>query len=106
MTSATKQELPFTTGTIRPELSAVLLRLKEGQRLRITQTVRVGSRTWTAVVTGTFRHLDSLVTGISTHRLPKDDIIVPTLHFLKDNQELSSVALDEHSRIEILDSPQ
>jgi len=45
-----------------------------------------------------------LVTGISTDRLPKDDIIVPTLHFLKDNQELSSVALDENSRVEILDN--
>ena len=96
--------LPFTTGTIKPELAEVLLRLKEGQRVRITQTVRVGSRTWTAVVSGTFRRLDSLVTGISTHRLPKDDIIVPTLHFLKDNQELSSVSLDENSRLEILDN--
>ena len=45
--------LPFTTGTIKPELAAVLLRLQEGQRLRITQTVRVGSKTWQAVVTGT-----------------------------------------------------
>jgi len=104
MTNATSQELPFTTGTIKPELAAVLKHLKEGQRLRITQTVRVGSRTWTAVVTGTFRRLDSLVTGISTDRLAKDDIIVPTLHFLKDNQELSSVSLDENSRIEILDN--
>jgi hypothetical protein len=94
--------LPFTTGTIKPQLAEVLLRLKEGQRLRITQTVRVGSRKWTAVVTGTFRHLDSLVTGLATDRVPKDDIIVPTLHFLKDNQELSSVALDENSKIEIL----
>ncbi len=99
MTSPT---LPFTTGSIKPELAAVLVRLKEGQRLRITQTVRVGSKTWKAVVSGTFRRLDSLVTGISTDRLPKDDIIVPTLHFLKDNQELSSVALDENSQIEIL----
>jgi len=97
--------LPLTTGTIKPKLAEVLLRLKEGQRVRITQTVRVGSRTWTAVVTGVFRRLDSLVTGISTDRLPKDDIIVPTLHFLKDNQELSSVALDENSRVEILGNP-
>jgi hypothetical protein len=94
--------LPFTTGPIEPELAAVLTRLQEGQRLRITQAVRVGSRKWTTVVTGTFRRLDSLVTGISTDRDPKDDIMVPTVHFLKDNQELSSVALDENSRIEIL----
>jgi hypothetical protein len=98
----TKSDLPFTTGNIRPELAAVLRKLKEGQRLRITQTIRVGSRKWTTIVTGIFRRLDSLVTGISTERDPKDDIIVPTLHFLKDNQELSSVTLDENSRIEIL----
>jgi hypothetical protein len=99
----TTPALPFTTGTIKPELAEVLLRLKEGQRLRITQTVRVGAKKWTTTVTGTFRRLDSLVTGISTDRLPKDDIIVATVHFLKDNQELSSVALDENSRIEILE---
>jgi len=32
------------------------------------------------------------------------NLAVPTLHFLKDNQELSSVSLDENSRIEILDN--
>jgi hypothetical protein len=34
--------------------------------------------------------------------VPQDDIIVPVVHFTKDNGELSSVTLDEHSRIEIL----
>jgi hypothetical protein len=97
------QKLPFTTQTIRPELAAVLQKLRPGQRLRITQRVRVGSKVWTTTVSGVFRRLDSLATGISTNRVPQDDIIIPTLHFTKDNQELSSVALDEHSKIEILD---
>ena len=30
------------------------------------------------------------------------DIVVPTVHFTKDNHELSSIALDEQSKIEIL----
>lgn len=95
-------ELPFTTMKIKPELAAILPKLKPGQRLRITQTVRVGSKSWPAVVTGIFRRLSSLATGISTHRVPQDDIIVATVHLTKDNQELTSVALDEHTRIEVL----
>ena len=64
--------------------------------------VRVGLKTWPATVTGTFRHLDSLATGLATDRVPEDDIIVPLLHFTKDNGELSSVALDEHTKVEIV----
>lgn len=95
-------DLPFTTLKIKPELAAVLRQLRAGQKLRITQTVRVGSQSWRAVVTGVFRHLGSLATGIATHRLPQDDIIIPTVHLTKDNQELTSVTLDEHTRIEVL----
>ncbi len=95
-------ELPFTTMKIKPELATVLRQLRTGQKLRVTQTVRVGSQSWPAVVTGTFRHLGSLATGIATHRLPQDDIIVPTLHLTKDNKELTSLTLDEHTRIEVL----
>lgn len=95
-------ELPFTTMKIKPELAAMLRQLRPGQRLRITQTVRVGSQSWPVVVTGTFRHLGALATGIATHRLPQDDIVIPTVHLTKDNQELTSVTLDDHSRIEEL----
>lgn len=97
-------ELPFTTLRLKPELAATLQTLRPGQRLKITQTVRVGSKSWPAVVTGTFRHLGSLATGISTHRLPQDDIIVATLHLTKDNGELTSVSLDEHTKIEAMGS--
>jgi hypothetical protein len=97
-----ESELPFTTLKLKPELAAVVKTLKPGQRLRVTHTVRVGSKSWPAVVTGTFRHLGSLATGISTHRLPQDDIIVATLHLTKDTHELTSVSLDEHTRIEVL----
>ena len=99
----TPTDLPFTTGTIRPDLADVLRRLHPGQRLRITQTVRVGGKTWTAVVTGTFRKLSSLATGLATDRVPRDDVIVPTVHITKDNQELTSLALDENSRIDIIE---
>lgn len=90
---------PLAAGT-----KDVLGRLQAGQRLRITQRVKVGSKIWTTTVTGVFRHLSSLVTGLATHRVAADDIIVPTVHFTKDNGELTSIALDEHSKVELLGS--
>ncbi len=87
---------------LRPDLAEVLQRLQPGQRIRVTQTVRVGMKTWQATVVGMFRHVNSLATGLATDRVPEDDIIVPIVHFTKDNGEMSSVALDEHSKIEIL----
>src|SRR2546428_25162 len=75
----------------------------ERDLIRITQIVRIcKDSSWPATVTGTFRALRSLVTGLATQRVPEDDIIVPTVHFLKDNGELSSVALDEQTRVEIV----
>ena len=53
-------------------------------------------------MTGVFRHVDSLATGLATDRLAVDDIIVPIVHFTKDNQEMSSIAVDEHTKIEIV----
>jgi hypothetical protein len=93
----------YATRPLRPELRALLDSLQPGQRLRITQTVRVGMKSWPAIVTGAFRHVDALATGLATHRVPADDIIVPIVHFTKDNGELSSVALDENSVVERID---
>lgn len=92
----------FATRSLRPEMEQILSQLKPGQRIRITQTVRVGFQSWPAVVEGTFRHADSLATGIATDRIAADDIIVPLVHFAKDNKELSSVALDERTKIEVI----
>ncbi len=91
-----------TTRPLRPELVEALQRVEPGQRIRITQTVRVGAKEWPAVVTGAFRTLRCLVTGLATDRYREDDIVVPTVHFTKDSGELSSVTLDENSRMEIL----
>ena len=97
------KEPAFVTKVVRPELQAVLDRLEPGAKIRITHLIRVGSQTWPAVVAGTFRHYDSLATGLATERVPEDDIIIPMVHFTKEpHGELSSVALDEHTKIEIL----
>ena len=94
--------LPSATWAVPPEMSALLRGLKPGQRIKITQTVRVGSKSWPAVVVGTFRRLDYLATGLATDRVPEDDIVVLAVHFTKDNGELSSVTLDEKTRVEVV----
>ncbi len=95
--------LPSSTRPVRAELAALLRELNPGQRIRITQRVRVGSTaTWQAPVEGTFRAVNYLATGLATERVSEDDIVVVTVHFTKDNGELSSVALDEHTRVELV----
>jgi hypothetical protein len=88
------------TQKVDPGLATFLTTLKSGDRITITQTVRVGARTWPAVASGAFRHVDYLATGLSTERVPEDDIVVPVVHFTKDNGELSSIAIDEHTKVE------
>ncbi len=96
--------LPSATRPVRPELTRLLRELKPGQRIRVTQRVRVGSTgVWPATATGTFRDVRFLATGLATDRVPEDDIVVCTVHFTKDNGELSSVALDEHSQVELVE---
>ncbi len=92
----------YTTRPIRPEVLDVLNKLQPGQQIKIHQTIKVGLKSWPHVVVGTFRHVDSLATGIATDRVPEDDIVVPIVHFTKENQELSSVTIDENTKIEIV----
>jgi len=95
--------LPSATHPVRPALSALIRSLQPGQRIRITQTVRMNSRSqWKSTVEGLFRNYNYLATGLSTDRVPEDDIVVVTVHFTKDNGELSSVTLDENSEIEVV----
>ncbi len=94
--------MPSATIALSAELTARLQGLTPGQRIKITQTVRVGMKTWPAVATGAFRGLDYLATGLATDRVPEDDIVVIALHFTKDNGELSSVTMDEHTQVEVV----
>ena len=94
--------LPSSTRMLDPALSALLQRLRPGQRIKITQTVRVGLQQWPAPVVGRFRQVNYLATGLSTHRVPEDDIVVVSVHFTKDNGELTSITLDEHSEVTVV----
>ncbi len=77
--------------------------LKPGQRIKITQTVRVGIKSWQTTVEGTVRDVQVLVTGTTVDRAPDDFVGVPTVHFTKPNGELSSITVDERTRIELMD---
>ncbi|MFO0849660.1 MAG: hypothetical protein U0871_14065 [Gemmataceae bacterium] len=88
-----------TNRRLDPDTVAVLKGLTAGDRIRVTQTVRVGAKTWPAETAGAFRGVNYLATGVTTERVAADDIVVPTVHFTKDNGELASVSLDENTRI-------
>ena len=103
LASASSADLPSATRSVRPELAALLKQLKAGQRIRITQTVAINTRRrWKTTVEGVFRDVNFLATGIATDRVPEDDIVVVTVHFTKDNGELSSITLDENSQVETI----
>jgi hypothetical protein len=88
---------------VRPELADLLRKLQPGQRIRITQTVAINTHhRWNTTVEGAFRHVNFLATGLATDRVPEDDIVVVTVHFTKDNGELSSITLDDNSQIEVI----
>ena len=97
-------KVPSTSRPIPPNVLAKLDQLKPGQRVRVTQIVKVGStKTWPLVVEGTFRHADTLATGLATDRRKQDDIVIPVIHFTKDNKEMSSISVDEHTTIDLID---
>jgi azurin len=101
--SQQESQLQSSTRKIRQDLANTVQSLKPGQRIRITQTVRMNSRrSWTTNVEGVFRDVNWLSTGLATDRVPEDDIIVVTVHFTKDNGELSSITLDDASKIQVV----
>ncbi len=97
MTPAT---ISLPTRRLDDAVVSLLQSLKVGDRIKIVQTLRVGSRTWPAEAIGVFRGMGYLSTGVTTNRVPEDDIVVPTVHFTKDNGELTSISLDENTKVE------
>ncbi len=105
MTDTPKATFRSATRALDPDLLRLLASLKPGQRIRITRDIHINSRhQWTAApVEGTFSHVNYLATGLSTDRVPEDDIVVVAVHFRKDSlNELSSITLDPYTKIEVL----
>jgi hypothetical protein len=96
-TNSDKVILP--TRRLDQALVDLLRGLKPGDAINVVQTVRVGSRKWEANATGTFREIAYLETGITTERIKEDDLVVPVVRFTKPNGELSSIAVDENTKV-------
>ncbi|MFO0935888.1 MAG: hypothetical protein U0798_05135 [Gemmataceae bacterium] len=92
--------ISLPTKQLNPDLIALIKALAPGDKIRITQSLRVGNKRWPHAVVGAYRGMNYLATGITTDRVAEDDIVVPTLHFTKDNGELASVSLDELTTVE------
>ena len=97
--TAHPDKIVLPTRRLDPAQADLLRALQPGDRIRVTQTVRVGAKTWDTTVEGVFRGLAYLATGVTTDRVKDDDLVVPVVRFTKPNGELSSVSLDENTRV-------
>ena len=93
------ENIVLPTRRLDPAQVELLRGLKAGDRIKIVQTVRVGAKTWEAVAEGAFRELGYLQTGITTERVKEDDLVVPVVRFTKPNGELSSISVDENTKV-------
>lgn len=98
--TAVPEKIVLPTRRLDPAQVELLRSLKPGEKIQVTQKVRVGARTWTAQATGEFREIAYLETGITTERVKEDDLVVPVVRFIKPNGELTSIAIDENTKVE------
>ena len=82
----------FATGRVDPKLMEFIRGLKVGDRIRITSARASGPAKMGGRRRRVYRDLNFLTTGLATQRVPDDDIVMPTLHFTKDNGEFPACA--------------
>ena len=97
--TAPPEPIVLPTRRLAPALVDLLRDLKPGDAITVVQTVRVGARKWEATAGGAFRGLAYLQTGITTDRVKDDDLVVPVVRFTKANGELTSISLDENTKV-------
>jgi hypothetical protein len=93
------ERIVLPTRRLDAALVELLRSLKPGHKIRVTQSVRVGSRKWETTTEGNFREIAYLETGITTERVKEDDLVVPVVRFTKPNGELSSISIDENTKV-------
>jgi hypothetical protein len=98
--STAPEKIVLPTRRLDPAQVELLRALKPGDVIKVIQTVRVGAKKWTAEATGEFCGVAYLETGVTTERVREDDLVVPVVRFTKPNGELSSISIDEHTKVE------
>jgi len=98
--STAPEKIVLPTRRLNPAQVELLRSLRPGDEIKVTQTVRVGAKRWAAEATGKFRGIAYLETGVTTERVKEDDLVVPVVRFTKPNGELSSITIDEHTKVE------
>ena len=93
------ENIVLPTRRLDPAQADLLKSLRAGDRIKVVQTVRVGAKTWEATAEGVFRELGYLQTGITTERVKEDDLVVPVVRFTKPNGELTSISIDENTKV-------
>jgi hypothetical protein len=97
--SVLPQKIVLPTRRLAADFVEFLRSLKPGDSIRVVQTIRVGARQWESRTDGVFREIAYLQTGITTERVKEDDLVVPIVRFTKPNGELSSISIDENTKV-------
>lgn len=76
--------------------------LRPGDRVKITQRVKVGQKVWTTTVTGTVERTERRREGLNVKRNFDDKAFADLILLKKDGPvpEETTVALDEFTRVE------
>jgi hypothetical protein len=84
-------------------MAGVLESLRIGQRLRVTQTIRLGTGAHTATVEGVVQRFGQQKTGSWYAHGPDHKLWLDRLELRKDDGEIVVVNLDPNSRVEVLE---
>jgi hypothetical protein len=79
--------------------------LRPGVRVRVTQQIPARDYTWTSDVTGTVVDFEQKQTGSWFAHSKNDKLWLDRLQLRKSDGELTTLNLDEFSKVEILTDP-
>lgn len=80
------------------------IELKPGQRIRVTQLIKRRERTWETSVEGVIRQVREEQTGSWYAHAKGDHYWLRRVELAKDDGEITTLTLDQHSNIEVLGS--
>jgi len=78
--------------------------IQTGMRVRVTQTIHRREEDWHTSVTGQVVSCEPEKTGSWYAHSPNGQLMLLRIRLQKDDGEISCLTLDQHSRVEILES--